>query len=637
MATKYGARSIRVLKGLEAVRERPGMYLGSTTDGQALHHLIWEAVDNSVDEHLAGHCSEIEVELGKDGYVLVADNGRGMPVDIHPDEGISAAEVVMTVLHAGGKFDEDSYVQSAGLHGVGVSAVNAVCSHLILDIHRDGKHWHQEYQQGVPENPIAAIGKSKATGTSVAFKFDPEIFSEVTEYDYNTVFKRLQELAFLNAGLKIRLTDQRKKKKGIIFQYEGGVKHYMEDITKKRNALHAEPIHLFTTSRRTHTEVVLQWSSNQREDIRCYANNVHNKDGGTHLTGFRSALTKIINTYAANNNLLKGLQEGPSGDDCREGLSAIINLRIPDPSFSSQTKDKLVTTTARTLVEELLKDQFAMFLDNNSGVARKIIERAVLAARAREAARKAREAVQRKGALDPLSLPGKLADCQEKDPTNSEIFIVEGDSAGGSTKQGRDRKTQAVLPLRGKVLNTERSAAEDILENRELGTLINALGCGLETAGNFNLKKLRYHRIIILTDADVDGAHIRTLLLTFLYRHMPQLIWQGYVFIGMPPLYRVKKGTRTKYFNTEQEFQVYIKENPLDFKGSKVTRYKGLGEMNPETLWHTALNPDRRLLCQVQIDDAIAAEQLFEVLMGDNVPERRVFIEDNALEAQVDI
>jgi DNA gyrase subunit B len=631
----YGAKNIKVLKGLEAVRERPGMYLGDVHDGSALHHLIWEVVDNSVDEHLEGHCDHIVVELLPDGSVQISDNGRGIPVDLHPEEGRSAAEVIMTTLHSGGKFDEDSYAVSAGLHGVGVSAVNAVSETLHLHVRRDGKAWEQWYERGIPKDDLTKIGRSKETGTTVHFWPDEKIFKGITDYDYDTIFKRLQELAFLNAGLKIEFADLRgKKAKGITLQYNGGLKEYMGDITKKREALHPEPIYLIEKNKKCSVEVVLQWSREQREDIRCYVNNVHNKDGGTHLTGFRAGLTRVLNEFSSARNLLKGLPEGLSGDDCREGLSAIVSLHISNPSFSSQTKDKLVTSEARRLVEDLLKEYLTTHLERYPKVARTVIERAVLAAKAREAARKAREAVQRKGALDPWSLPGKLADCQSKSPEESEIFVVEGDSAGGSTKQGRDRYYQAVLPLRGKVLNTERSTAEDVLENKELGTLINALGCGLETAGNFDTTKLRYHRIIILTDADVDGAHIRTLLLTFLYRHVPQLIWDGYVYIGVPPLLKVKKGSRTWFFTTESEYEEHKNLKPMEVKGAKITRFKGLGEMNPDTLWHTTLDPANRTLLQVEIADAVRAERMFETLMGDNVPERRQYIEANALTVQ---
>ena len=641
----YDGSSIRVLKGLEAVRERPGMYLGDPHSGDALHHLIWEIVDNSVDEHLAGHCDEIHVELcnrGKDkGVVHIADNGRGIPADYNEEEGRSTLEVIMTVLHAGGKFDNDSYAQSAGLHGVGISAVNAVCEWLEVDSYRDGRHYHQRYEKGVPCGPVEDqeyLGDNQ--GTSVWFKWDPAIFSGVTEYDYKRVFARTQELAFLNAGLKIRLRDLRgKKPKGVDLSYSGGIREYVEDITAKKSILHDKVLFVEDVRATKKLELALQWAEGQKADLRAYTNNVRNIDGGTHLTGFRAALTRIITQWAKEKGLLGGLTEGLQGDDIRAGLTAVINLRIPNPSFSSQTKDKLVTSDARGYVDSVVSTHILTWLETNPKHGRKIVEWAVTQAKAREAAKRARETVLRKDVMDPLALPGKLADCQSKDPAASEIFIVEGDSAGGSGKQGRSRYFQAILPLRGKVLNTEDAELSQILANKEIGTLINALGCGLEAAGNFDINKLRYHKIIILTDADVDGAHIRTLLLTFFYRHMPQLIMRGHIYFGVPPLYRVKVGRRKLFFVTEGEMHRWAKENPLLFKGAKITRFKGLGEMNADTLWHTTLDPEARTLCQVHVDDAIAAEELFGILMSSSqVAERRGYIESNALSAQnVDI
>ena len=636
---KYDGSKIKVLKGLEAVRERPGMYLGDTHSGDALHHLIWEVIDNSVDEHLAGNCNTLEVEIYHlddcPDVVCIRDDGRGIPVDQHPEEKRSSLEVIMTVLHAGGKFDNDSYAQSAGLHGVGVSAVNAVCEWMTVTVRRDGYVWTQSYEKGKPTGPVTKGDRWKGpTGTEIHFKWDPEIFTGATSYDYDRIFNRLQELAFLNSGLKISLTDKRRKKpKGTVLEYEGGIRQYIEDATKKKKALHKNSILVVDKGRKKSVEIALLWTQNQKDDLRAYTNNVRNIDGGTHLTGFRTALTKCIQAWAAEKGLLKGLQEGITGDDIRSGLTAIINLRIPNPSFSSQTKDKLVTSSARGFVEEALRDRLQGWLDNNSADAKRIIEWVVVQARAREAAKRARETVLRKDYMDPLSLPGKLSDCQSKKPAESELFIVEGDSAGGSAKQGRDRKFQAILPLRGKVLNTEEVSAHTILENKELGTLITALGCGLETANNFDVKKLRYHRIIILTDADVDGAHIRTLLLTFFYRHMPRLIWDGYVYFGVPPLYRVKKGTVERYFVTDDEFEAWKAEDPKRIKGAKITRFKGLGEMNADALWHTTMEPGSRTLCQVEITDAIAAERLFEILMGhSNVEDRREYIMVNALQ-----
>ena len=635
---KYDGSKIKVLKGLEAVRERPGMFLGDTHSGDALHHLIWEVIDNSVDEHLAGHCNELEIELYHlddcPDVVCIKDNGRGIPVDMHPEEKRSSLEVIMTILHAGGKFDNESYAQSAGLHGVGVSAVNAVCEWMTVQVKRDGHFWKQTYSKGKPTSEVEKMhpwgGK---TGTEIYFKWDPKIFTGVTSYSYERVFKRLQELAFLNAGLKITLTDKREKKtRGTVLEYEGGIRQYIEDATKKKTALHKEPLLIRDKGRKKSVEIALVWTRNQKDDLRAYTNNVRNIDGGTHLTGFRSALTRVFQAWAAEKGLLKGLEEGITGDDIRSGLTAIINLRIPNPSFSSQTKDKLVTSSARTYVEDMMKEMVLGWLENNSPEAKRIIEWIVIQARAREAAKRARDTVLRKDYMDPLSLPGKLSDCSSKDPTESEIFIVEGDSAGGSAKQGRSRRFQAILPLRGKVLNTEEASAHAILENKELGTLINALGCGLESAGNFDVKKLRYHRIIILTDADVDGQHIRTLLLTFFYRHMPRLIWDGYVYFGVPPLYRVKKGRTEQYFVTEARFEAWKAESPTNAKGATITRFKGLGEMNADALWHTTLDPESRTLCQVEITDAIAAERLFEILMGHSqVENRKEYIMANAL------
>lgn len=644
MATKakYDAKSIKVLKGLQAVRDRPGMYLGDITNGDALHHLIEETVANSVDEHMAGHCTEIEVCLYQGPHsiegVMVRDNGRGIPVDMH-EEGVSAVEVIMTTLHAGGKFDEKSYQTSAGLHGVGVSAVNAVCCEMSVTVHRDGAEWGMSFEQGRVRSPLKKIKNEKGvhSGTEIHFSFDPEIFSGVLTYDYNRIYKRLQELAFLNSGLTIKFVDSREEKgKTVVFQYEDGAKQFLTELVKRKNALHADPLYFVHQGKKNFVEIAMQWTATQHEDIRCYSNNTYNSEGGTHLTGFRSALTRILNTTAGELGALKGLPEGLTGEDVREGLVAVVSLRISNPSYDAQTKAKLITPDAKALVEDMLKDQFEHYLKNNPGVARRIVERAVLAAKAREAARRAREQVQRKGFMDPLSLPGKLSDCQNKDPKECELLIVEGESAGGSTKGGRDRRFQAVLPLRGKVLNTEDSDAEAIFENKELGTLINAMGCGLQTAGNFDINKLRYHRIIILTDADVDGAHIRTLLLTFFYRHMPRLLWDGHIYIGVPPLFRVKTKNKTMFFNTQVEFDAYIKENGTDLKAGKamVTRYKGLGEMNSDTLWHTTLDPEHRRLLRVNIDDAIEAEELFKILMGSDVEVRRNFINENALNAK---
>ncbi len=633
---KYDASSIRQLKGLEAVRERPGMYLGDPSSGDALHRLIWEAVDNAVDEHLAGHATTVRVELCPDGWASVEDNGRGIPVDIHPEEGIPALQMVMTSLHAGGKFDHDSYEQSAGLHGVGISAVNAVSTQLQVEVHRDNWCWTQRYAQGVPVTGVEKGTLTSHHGTRVRWQRDTSIFSGVLEYDYSMIATRLQELAFLNPGLEITFTDSRKRKaETVIYRYESGIKGYVEDLVAKRSPLF-EVLHFKEHIKRSGAEVALTWTNAGSEEVRCFANNTHNGDGGTHLTGFRNGITKVIGAYIKEHKLEDKLEEGVIGEDIRTGLVAVVSIRIPDISFSSQTKDKLVTAGARKLVEDLLTEHLGSWLERNPGTARRIADRAVLNARAREAAKRAREGVLRKNEMDILSLPGKLADCQDKDPSACEIFIVEGESAGGSAKNGRERKYQAILPLRGKVLNVERASLEAVLDNGELGTLITALGCGTEATRDFNIKKLRYHKIVIMADADVDGSHIRTLLLTFFFRYMPRLVYEGYLYIAVPPLYRLKKGNFERFFNDDAALAAFFEETGVpreeaDTRGYRITRYKGLGEMNPETLWETTLDPAHRTLHQVSVDDALRSEQIFELLMGADVDARREYIEANAM------
>ena len=638
-AKTYDASAIRQLKGLEAVRERPGMYLGDPTSGDALHHLIKEVVDNSVDEHLAGHCDRIEVLLSPDGYCAVKDNGRGIPVGIHPEEGVSALQMVMCSLHAGGKFDSDSYEQSAGLHGVGVSAVNAVSSACGAHIWRDGRYWYQEYAQGIPKGDVQNMGEWLGpTGTQIVWQRDLSIFKGVVDYDRKVVVERLQELAFLNPGLSITLIDERGKVPWQkTYQFEDGIRQYLEELVGKKSRM--TPVLYFRADK---AEIAMVWTDTDSEDIRCYVNNTYNRDGGTHMTGFKNGLARVILDYIKEHGLGKSLgTEGVTGNDIREGIVAVVNLRMGQIAFSSQTKEKLVTPAARTLVEGIFQDHVAWYLKENPGVAKKISEKAVLSAKMREAARKAREQVQRKDFMDPMSLPGKLADCQSKDPKESEVFIVEGDSAGGSAKGARDRRTQAILPLRGKVLNVERSDAEAILENKELGTIITALGCGIEQAKNFNVEKLRYHKVILMTDADVDGAHIRTLLLTFFYRCMPRLIYEGYVYIAQPPLFGVKlRGHKTPYYFIDQAALDRFKEllTHEQRMTMQTTRYKGLGEMNPEALWETTLDPAARSLKQVTIDDALEAERYFDLLMGDSVEDRRQWIEAHADSAiQLDI
>ena len=806
-AETYDARNITVLEGLEAVRKRPGMYIGDVHDGSALHHLVWEAVDNAVDEHLAGFCDSFTVTVHFDGSVTVEDNGRGIPVGIMEDRGVSAAEVVMTVLHAGGKFDHSSYKVSAGLHGVGVSAVNAVSEVLRLEIKREGKVWFQEYRRGVPQAPLAAIGQSDQTGTKVTFKPDHEIFTNL-EYNYDILANRLRELSFLNSGLGVRLVDERATGRSDTYQYKGGIREFVALLAQAKEPVHEDVIAFtgeFPTGDGKGTAVVdlaLQWTNSYAEQILPYTNNIHNKDGGTHLTGLRGALTRSLNNYGTANNLFKEAKTGLTGDDTREGVICVIHVKHPDASFDSQTKSKLVSSDVKAIVENAVGEHLRVYFEEHPQVARKILEKAVMAAKARDAARKAREVV-RKGVLDGSSLSGKLADCQSKDPTISEIYIVEGESAGGSAKQGRDRHFQAILPLKGKILNVERARLDRMLASQEVATLISALGCGIGDNGGFDISKLRYHKIILMTDADVDGSHIRTLLLTFFYRQMRDVIEKGYLFIAQPPLFGVRKGKKYQYLKDQSALDRFLMENgiedmtvqastghtlsaplsglPLfnlasrlramrnilakidrrcdarvvaallrakamtlaDFrnhetveaaakslqkyleerypdlmplavsvewekahdagrlsvkfrpgasarpavadwelaesaeyqellsieedirsigampysvkvgdgdprslpdpealeefisergrKGMQITRYKGLGEMNADQLWDTTMSPDARTLLQVKVNDPVRADELFSVLMGDQVEPRRKFIEDNAL------
>jgi DNA gyrase subunit B len=632
----YGVDSIKALKGLEAVRERPAMYLGSNLDGAALHHCVEEVVANCVDEHLAGHCTKVLVELLPDGVCRTTDDGRGIPVGPHPEEKVDTLQLVLCTIHAGGKFDRDSYKTSAGLHGVGVSAVNAVSSYCIATVHRGGWQYRQTYAKGVPTSEVSKVGRSSFRGTTIEWQRDLAIFSGVTEYDRKMITDRLQELCFLNPGLKITLEDKRDP--AAVWEkeyvYTGGIKDFLGEIVgRKRGQL---PILHFKDSGRC--EFALTWVDADIEDIRCYANNTRNRDGGTHLIGFKNGLTRLIQNYAKDHGLLRGLgEEGITGSDIRDGLLAVVSVKLGDISFNSQTKDKLVTPMAKTVVEDLFTDQVIFFFNENPGLAKKIAERAVVSAKAREAARKAREQVKRKEWMDPMSLPGKLSDCQSKDPTESELFIIEGDSAAGTTKGARDRRFQAVLPLRGKVLNVERVGVDAILENKELGTIITALGCGIEQTSSFDAKKLRYHKIILMADADVDGAHIRTLLLTFFYRSMPRLIYGGFIYIAMPPLYggRLGGATNDLYFTGDAELEAFKESlNEEQLKKLKITRYKGLGEMNDKALWATTLDPEQRALRQVTVDDAVKAEQYFGLLMGSDVEARRDFIEVHANDAQ---
>ncbi len=618
----YGAGQIQVLEGLEAVRKRPGMYIGSTSS-RGLHHLVYEVVDNSIDEALAGYCTKVDVIIHQDNSITVIDNGRGIPVDMH-ETGKPAVEVVLTVLHAGGKFGGEGYKVSGGLHGVGVSVVNALSMHLEVEVKRDGKVHTIRFERGNTVEELKVIGTTEETGTKVTFKPDPEIFEE-TEYHFDILKQRLRELAFLNKGLNIVLADERT---GVNenFHYEGGIISFVEHLNKTKDPLHPKPIYLKGSKDTTLAELALQYNDGYVENIFSFVNNINTQEGGTHLSGFKIALTRSINDFARKLNMLKDNDENLSGEDIREGLTAVISVKIQEPQFEGQTKTKLGNSEVRGIVDTIVSEGLSEFFEENPSVTKKIIEKTIMASRAREAARKARELTRRKNALEVSSLPGKLADCSLKDPDQTEIYLVEGDSAGGSAKQGRDRRFQAILPLRGKILNVEKARLDKILNNEEIRAMITAFGCGI--SDEFDLEKRRYGRIIIMTDADVDGAHIRTLLLTFFYRYMQPLIESGKVYIAQPPLYLVKKGRESWYLYSDEEMDQLLSRIGRD--SINVQRYKGLGEMNPEQLWDTTMNPEGRTILRVTMEDAMAADAIFSVLMGDKVEPRRNFIEEHA-------
>ncbi|MGE5577124.1 MAG: DNA topoisomerase (ATP-hydrolyzing) subunit B [Syntrophothermus sp.] len=623
----YNAEQIQVLEGLEAVRRRPGMYIGDTGE-KGLHHLVFELVDNSIDEAMAGYGDLVEVVLRADHTVVVADNARGIPVDIHPKMGIPAVEVAMTVLHAGGKFGNGGYKVSGGLHGVGLSVVNALSEWFEIEVRRGGKVHYQRYERGKPVTPLKVVGKADSTGTRQIFKPDPEIF-ETTEFNPDILVHRLRELAFLNKGIKIVMRDEINGKE-TVFQYDGGIVSFVEHLSKNKDLLHKEVIYLSGTVDNIQVEIALQYNDGYLENIYSFANNINTHEGGTHLSGFRSALTRTLNDYARKIGLLKEADQNLSGEDVREGCTAVISVKLMEPQFEGQTKTKLGNSEVKGIVETITAGGLGTFLEENPSVAKRIVEKAVTAARAREAARKARELTRRKNALEISPLPGKLADCSISDPSMCELYLVEGDSAGGTAKQGRDRRFQAIMPLRGKILNVEKARIDKILSNEEIRAMITALGTGV--GEEFDLEKARYHKIVIMTDADVDGAHIRTLLLTFFYRYMKELVENGHVYIALPPLYMVKKGKEEHYAYSDKELETVLSK--IGRQNIAIQRYKGLGEMDAEQLWKTTMNPETRTILQLKLEDAVAADEIFTTLMGEKVEPRREFIEQHAHEVQ---
>ena len=627
LAAQYDASQIQVLEGLEAVRKRPGMYIGSTSSA-GLHHLVWEIVDNSIDEALAGFATHIEIDITKENHIRVTDDGRGIPVDIQEKTGRPAVETVFTVLHAGGKFGGGGYKVSGGLHGVGASVVNALSTDLTVQVFKDGNIYEQSYSRGAVLEDLKIIGKTDKHGTSVYFVPDPEIFQETTVFDFDKLANRVRELAFLNKGLKLTITDFRPEepvKK--TFCYEGGIKSYVEHLNKSKQVLFEEPIYVEGEQDGIQVEVAMQYTSGYHTNLLSFTNNIHTYEGGTHESGMKTALTRVINDYARRQKLMKENEEKLSGEDVREGLTAVISIKHPDPQFEGQTKTKLGNSEARTITDRLFATHFDKFLMENPQVARKIVEKGILASKARLAAKRAREVTRKKSGLEISNLPGKLADCSSNDPTISELFIVEGDSAGGSAKQGRSRHFQAILPIRGKILNVEKATLDKILANEEIRSLFTAMGTGF--GGDFDLSKARYQKLVIMTDADVDGSHIRTLLITLFYRYMRPAVEAGYIYIAQPPLYKLKQGKNEYYIQNDEELEAKLKELPAHPK-PQLSRYKGLGEMDAEQLWETTMNPENRSMLQVSVEDAAEADQILDILMGDRVEPRREFIESNA-------
>lgn len=624
----YDADKIQVLEGLEAVRKRPSMYIGDTSI-YGLHHLIYEVVDNSIDEALAGFCKRIKVTIDKDNIATIIDDGRGIPVDMHPVYNKPALELVLGTLHAGGKFDDKTYKISGGLHGVGISVVNALSEWLEVEVCRDGRCYGQRYERGNKVTEMKVLGKTTKTGTMIKFKPDIEIFESI-EFSFDILSQRLREQAFLNSGIEIQIEEEKSSKQHT-FCYEGGISAFVEHLNKNKTIIHPNPIYFSKEKDDVVVEIAFQYNDGYQETIFCYANTINTKDGGTHLIGFKSALTKVINDYAKKNNIIKESEPSLSGEDVREGISAIISVKIRDPQFEGQTKAKLGNSEVKGITESVVSEGISQFFEENPSIAKKIVEKSITASRAREAARRAKELTRRKNALDSEGLPGKLADCSEKDPALCEIYLVEGDSAGGSAKQGRDRKFQAILPLKGKILNVEKTRLDKALSNEEIKILITALGTGIGQ-DDFDVKKARYNKVIIMTDADVDGAHIRTLLLTFFYRYMQPLIEIGYLFIAIPPLYLIKKGKTNQYAYSDEELATILKD--IGSKGTTIQRYKGLGEMNPEQLWQTTMNPETRTMFKVTLEDLVEADNIFTILMGDKVEPRREFIQTYAKEVK---